>query len=1257
MLPVIHVQRLGCLFAVVLGLAAVQSARGQCETQKIVPADGAAGDQFGTSVDVSGDSIIVGTPLHNGTIGAAYVYVRQNGQWVEQAKLTDAQVLPGDDFGRSVSIADDAVAIGAPKADRGSATDVGRVFMYRRNGTNWITETISTPQFILAGSEFGTSASVDGDAVLVGVPKSDDVNNMPLGLGNTGSAFVFRRDSVTGSWNQEATLVASDATETDQFGFTVLLRGNTAFVAAFGDKDPNISAANTIGSVYVFTRQNNVWTQTQKLVPSDITPANPPSGAQNFGRTLGTDGTRLIAGERQAGSAYIYQFNGTMWVEEAIIKRPATSPAQDQFGSSVAINGDFALVGSQLDDDNSTSNSGTVFAYHRTGSTWTLQPLFYGSQAVVNGRLGSSLASRGTYAVVGAIQPALTGATFVLAVQPVPDCNGDSQQDECQLNSNPGLDGNQNGILDACECQNDNDCNDNVTCTSNICNTTLGECTFPVQTGFCLIGGACIADGTINPANECQVCSATALSNGWSNKADDTACTDDTNECTKDVCIAGACSHPGEPPTKACGSNNNTVCDKPDTCSGDGVCLNNFPGQSVSCDDAMACNGSQEFCNSMGTCVALSPPPCDNEPVKTKCIEITGGHMCTQCFTVADCPDDGNVCTIESCNTVAGLCVSTNAPTGTGCGDPTVTDCDLADTCNATGVCQQNRKANNALCTSDGNACNGTERCQTGACVSNNVNPCAANVNAPNCVVGGTPDMFTCATCTSDNQCNDNNACTADTCTAGACLFTPLPVGTNCGPVDQTVDTCNLQDTCNGQGACLQNLAPNGTVCPDADLCNGTEKCLNGVCGDGPDPCLAPLVCDPIDGSCKCTADAQCTDGLFCNGSEVCNIPGGNTVGTCGPAADTTPCNQPTTPDCDEATDSCRCSTNAQCSDGAFCTGTETCVSGACVATGNPCTSLGLTCNEGADRCDCNDNGDCNQTLYCAPQVCTNGQCAAGPARCPAGQQCDERNDRCATCLSSDDAICDDDNDCTLDTCPVGQCVHTPISGCNDSDRDGVPNNRDRCAGTSPGAEVDANGCADFQRDTDDDGVNDDVDDCPATPEEERENVDRNGCAESQIDSDADGVVDADDDCPDSPEGAGVDDNGCADVERDDDADGVLNGDDRCADTPADTVVDIEGCADSQRDTDGDGVADGTDTCPGTADGVEVDETGCPVEEPDNGNDNGNNNGNDNGNDNGNEPGQEVPGDGLGLCGAAGFIGWFSLFTGFAAMRLTRRRR
>ncbi|MBF0142773.1 MAG: OmpA family protein [Magnetococcales bacterium] len=124
-----------------------------------------------------------------------------------------------------------------------------------------------------------------------------------------------------------------------------------------------------------------------------------------------------------------------------------------------------------------------------------------------------------------------------------------------------------------------------------------------------------------------------------------------------------------------------------------------------------------------------------------------------------------------------------------------------------------------------------------------------------------------------------------------------------------------------------------------------------------------------------------------------------------------------------------------------------------------------------------------------------------------------------------------------------------------DSDKDGVPDSKDKCPNTPAGTKVDADGCG--------------------------------------ADQDQDGVPDSDDKCPDTPKGVAVDKQGCG---LDSDKDGVPDFLDKCPGTPAGTPVDRQGCGkESPKDTDGDGVVDGTDQCPGTPAGVKPDVRGCWV--------------------------------------------------------------
>ncbi|HEY5940341.1 MAG TPA: OmpA family protein [Gemmatimonadales bacterium] len=148
-----------------------------------------------------------------------------------------------------------------------------------------------------------------------------------------------------------------------------------------------------------------------------------------------------------------------------------------------------------------------------------------------------------------------------------------------------------------------------------------------------------------------------------------------------------------------------------------------------------------------------------------------------------------------------------------------------------------------------------------------------------------------------------------------------------------------------------------------------------------------------------------------------------------------------------------------------------------------------------------------------------------------------------------------------------------------DSDGDGILNNRDRCAGTPAGAQVDGSGCP---ADSDGDGVPNGVDRCPNSGTGAL--VDAAGCSQ---DSDGDNIADGIDKCADTPAGVLVDSNGCP---RDSDGDSIADGLDRCSDTPKGATVDALGCP---GDEDGDGALDGLDRCPRTPVGASVNATGC----------------------------------------------------------------
>ena len=221
------------LWVVILVLLSrgVMQAQTVNESAKLLASDGAAGDVFGFEVAVSGDTAVVGAFRDDdkGTeSGSAYVFVRSGTTWTQQAKLLASDGAAGDEFGFSVAVSGDTAVVGAFRDDD-KGTESGSAYVFVRSGTTW------TQQAKLLASDgrlfdiFGISIAVSGDTVVVGASFDDDNGSA------SGSAYVFARSGTT--WTQQAKLLASDGAFFDTFGTSVAVSGDTAVVGAFRDDD------------------------------------------------------------------------------------------------------------------------------------------------------------------------------------------------------------------------------------------------------------------------------------------------------------------------------------------------------------------------------------------------------------------------------------------------------------------------------------------------------------------------------------------------------------------------------------------------------------------------------------------------------------------------------------------------------------------------------------------------------------------------------------------------------------------------------------------------------------------------------------------------------------------------------------------------------------------------------------------------------------------------------------------------------------
>ncbi len=575
--------------------------------------------------------------------------------------------------------------------------------------------------------------------------------------------------------------------------------------------------------------------------------------------------------------------------------------------------------------------------------------------------------------------------------------------------------------------------------------------------------------------------------------AGDTGCTgtcDDGNPCTTDSCTAGHCVNAPVLDT-ACDDGN--PCTTLDQCTQSG-CVGT---QELSCDDKNVC--TKDSCDPASGCVYAKNDgvACDDGDGCTLNDACLGGKCGSGAALTCD---DGNLCTTDTCDLKTGCQFTFNTAPCTD-GDA----CTLGDVCSG-GKCL----AGTLTVCADGNPCT-DDKCdgKSGDCV---FLPSAVTCDDGNpltqgdtCFAGqcvGTPGCG----CTADAQCDDQNPCTKDVCTAGCCVNAALPGSVTCSDGN----SCTQNDACDGgsciagakklcedgnictDDACLPDIGcthtPNAAKCDDGIACTINHVCQAGACTGNITACACSVDSDCSDNN-PCTDDAcvagKCSAkpsgaGKACEDGNACTVGDTCLSGTCLPGAPT-PCddgNTCTNDACDPTTGSCIHAANfSPCSDGNACTANDGCSGGKCHGGGtlgcddaNPCTddscdpTSTVGCAHAANAGPCDDGSACTKADACAGGVCL-GQSANA---CDDGNPCtDDGCDQgagggkvCAHAVNNQP--CDDFNPCTIgDICAGVVCAGTPTP-CDDQN----PCTDDSCGGqgvcqhtASAGACSDGNAC------------------------------------------------------------------------------------------------------------------------------------------------------------------------------------------------------
>jgi len=376
----------------------VCEAYGQLTVQKVIADDGAYNDFFGKTVAIDGDIAIIGSERDDEfgvSTGAAYIFERdESGTYVLIQKLLASDADDRDNFGWSVSVSGTTAIVGA-RWDEDNGLKSGSAYIFERdNEGNWI----ETAKLLASDGDiqdsFGRAVSISGDIAIIGSSRDDDNG------AESGSVYIFKKDD-SGNWNEETKLLSSDGAAGDRFGIAVGISGSTAVVSAYFDDDN----ATDSGSAYIFERDSSgSWAEEAKLLPDDggIT-------FDDFGTSVSISGDVALIGVPEdddndpgSGSAYVFEKDGSGEWNQTAKLLPSDGDANDKFGFSVSVFGDVMLIGAYADEANSSfSGSAYIFRRDDTG-LWNEEEKLLAFDGASDDRFGWGLATDGNTFLVGA---------------------------------------------------------------------------------------------------------------------------------------------------------------------------------------------------------------------------------------------------------------------------------------------------------------------------------------------------------------------------------------------------------------------------------------------------------------------------------------------------------------------------------------------------------------------------------------------------------------------------------------------------------------------------------------------------------------------------------------------------------------------------------------------------------------------------------------------------------------------------------------
>jgi hypothetical protein len=414
----------------------------RCEAVATLKASNAGKDDaFGNAAALAGDTLVVAGWLedsggagvdpaqndeHSDASGAAYVFVRGDHAWTQEVFLKAPVNVSGMRFGTSLAIELPWLVVGASHADG------GYVSVFERT-TRWVAKAMLRGSNTEEGDEFGRFVAISGTTLVATAYWEDssatgvDGDQLDNGMSKSGAAYVFELNQ--GAWQQTAYLKASNTGRGDIFGGALAFDGTTIAIGSRQEDSADRGVdgvgedddAPNSGAVYLFERHEGSWIQTAYLKSSNSDPHD------EFGSYLAIDGDTLAVGARledsaatgvdgdqddnsakDSGAVYVFVRSGSGWVQQAYLKASNTGPG-DRFGTRVALRGDLLAVGATGEsydgsgpDNDGAEDSGAVYLFKRTGTTWAQVDYFKAPSPRVGAEFGLDLVMDEKTLLVGA---------------------------------------------------------------------------------------------------------------------------------------------------------------------------------------------------------------------------------------------------------------------------------------------------------------------------------------------------------------------------------------------------------------------------------------------------------------------------------------------------------------------------------------------------------------------------------------------------------------------------------------------------------------------------------------------------------------------------------------------------------------------------------------------------------------------------------------------------------------------------------------